>query len=226
MRRQKLQLFKYLDNRYRAVIKTQHGRIIYLDLTVADNTATVTECYYVDRVKGGKYYAAPKMLKTLKFAMDRILDVIANELDRKYFGINYNYSFQDSDANEFIQIMLAQMQRKYKFLIFVGEGETIHGVPFVISTRLKNRIHRSIYLCIRYYGDNLGVIDKCTYYDRAYKARSNVMPPMLSSIFVEFNKEAIIEMVNRELNCDFTHIIFITDNSIDIANKTALCGNL
>ena len=52
------------------------------------------------------------------------------------------------------------------------------------------------------------------------------MPPMLSSIFVEFNKEAIIEMVNRELNCDFTHIIFITDNSIDIANKTALCGNL
>lgn len=53
------------------------------------------------------------------------------------------------------------------------------------------------------------------------------MPPMLSSIFVEYNKETIIEIVNRELNCDFSHIVFITDDSVDIEkNMTALCGNL
>lgn len=35
------------------------------------------------------------------------------------------------------------------------------------------------------------------------------------------------DMVNYELNCDFTDIIFVIDNSIDVENnKAALCGNI
>lgn len=103
----------------------------------------------------------------------------------------------------------------------------INGVPEEITTRLKNRIHRSIYLKICHYKGELGVVSDCFYYDRKYKSREKVTPPELSSIFVKYSRDAVIDMVNYELNCDFTDIIFVTDDSIDIENnKTALCGNI
>lgn len=47
---------------------------------------------------------------------------------------------------------------------------------------------------------------------------------MLTTVFVEYKQGAIIELINRELNCDFTDMI-ITDNSIDVENnESALCG--
>ena len=57
---------------------------------VANDLATITEYYYVDRVKSGKYYAIPKKLRTLIFKFEKILSVIERELDRKYFGIDYD----------------------------------------------------------------------------------------------------------------------------------------
>lgn len=53
------------------------------------------------------------------------------------------------------------------------------------------------------------------------------MPAALTSILAEYNRDAVINPVNYELNCDFTDIMFVTDNSIDIENNTAaLCGNI
>ena len=49
---------------------------------------------------------------------------------------------------------------------------------------------------------------------------------MLTTVFIAYNRKAIIDTVNRELDCDFTDII-IADNNIDVENNTfALCGNI
>ncbi len=130
-------------------------------------------------------------------------------------------------AEEFIAVKLKDMQNGYKFLIFVGSGAVVNGMPEEITTRLKNRIHRSIYLKLCRYKGELGIVSDCFYCDRNYKSREKVMPAALTSILVEYNRDAVINMVNYELNCDFTDIIFVTDNSIDIENNTAaLCGNI
>lgn len=126
-----------------------------------------------------------------------------------------------------MSIKLNGMQSGYKFLIFIGGGITVNGVPSEITTRLKNRLHRSIYLKLCHYKGELGIISDCFYFDRAYKSREKVIPAALTSVFVKYNRDAIIEVVNCELNCDFTDIIFVTDNSIDIENNsTVLCGNI
>lgn len=212
---------------YRSLIKTAHGRILYLELKEDNSVFSVNKCYYVDRVRGGQYYSAPQRFTTKSFNYNDMISVIAEELDRRFYGIEFVNSSELMTTEEFIQYKLSEMKRGYKFLIFCGEGNMIDGIPYKITTRLKNRIHRSIYLCIRYYSNDKGVIESCFYYDRKYKARTKVIPQMLTSVFVDYNRNAIIETVNRELNCDFTDIIFITDNSVDAENnETALCGNI
>ena len=117
------------------------------------------------------------------------------------------------------------MQRKYKFLIFVGEGEPTNGIPSVIKTRFKNRIHRSIYLEMKYINGK-GVITDCHFYDRKYKEVTKVIPETLSTVFFEYNRQAILNIINNELNTAFNRIIFVTDGSLDIDNEIALCGNV
>ena len=117
------------------------------------------------------------------------------------------------------------MRRKYNFLIFIGEGEPVNGVPYIIRTRLKNRIHRSIYIEMQY-RDGKGVITDCHYYDRKYKERTKVIPETLTTVFFEYNRQAILNIINNELKVAFTDIIFVTDGSLDIDNKVALCGNI
>lgn len=154
-----------------------------------------------------------------------MLDVIAFELDRKYFGVEITDKFAALNTTEFIDLQLKTMQRKYNFLIFVGEGELIDGIPSILKTRFKNRIHRGIYLEMQY-RNGKGVITDCHYYDRTYKERSKVIPETLSTVFLEYNRQAILNIINNELNTSFTHIIFVADGSLDIDNKVALCGNI
>lgn len=225
MKKQQLILHKTESGNYRSVIKTKHGRLIYLEISKSNNTVSVIELIYIDRKRGGEYYSSPQKFNTRNFSFNEILDVIASELDRKYFGVEITDKFADLTKNEFIDLQLKAMQRKYNFLIFVGEGELIDGIPSVIKTRFKNRIHRGIYLEMRY-SNGKGVITDSHYYDRKYKERSKVVPEMLSSVFFEYNRQAILHIVNNELNTAFNHIIFITDGSLDIDNEVALCGNI
>lgn len=190
-----------------------------------NNSVHIKHCYYLDRVKGRECYTAPQKLTTLNFRYDEICNVISTELDKKYYGIEITDKFAYLSRNEFITIYLKLMRRKYNFLIFIGEGEPVNGVPYIIRTRLKNRIHRSIYIEMQY-RDGKGVITDCHYYDRKYKERSKVIPETLTTVFFEYNRQAILNIINNELNVAFTDIIFVTDGSLDIDNKVALCGNI
>lgn len=106
----------------------------------------------------------------------------------------------------------------FSLLCQVLDIEAVKGLQSI-----ANRIHRKIYLRISYYKNNLGTVE-AYYYDRCYKARSRVIPQMLTTVFVEYKHSAIIEFINCELNCDFTDII-IADNGIDVENnKAALWG--
>lgn len=219
MKKQQLILHKTQSGNFRSVIKTSHGRLIYLEISKDDDGVSVMECYYLDR----KNFSVPKKLITTSFNFNEMLDVIAAELDRKYYGIEITDEFADLSRDEFIAIKLKNT--KYNFLIFVGEGELIAGIPSVIKTRFKNKIHRSIYLEMQYYNGK-GVITDCYYFDRKYKVKEKVIPETLTTVFFDYNRLAILNIINNELNASFTHIIFVIDGSLDINNEVAWCGNV
>ena len=217
MHKQKLQLYYSVSGALRCVIKNNHGRVIYFEIFI------VNDCFYIDRKRKDKYYAVPQKLKTKKFACNTLLDVIATQLDKKFYGIEIAYSSSELNRDEFIELKLREMRKGYKFLIFIGEGELTNGIPAVIRTRFKNRIHRSIYLEMQY-RNGRGVITDCHYYDRIYKEKKQVIPETLSTVYFMYTRQAILNIINSELNASFTDIIFVTDGSLSIDKKTPLCG--
>ena len=48
---------------------------------------------------------------------------------------------------------------------------------------------------------------------------------MLLSCFFPYTKEGILTLINREICCDFTHML-ITDEIDPESNITPLCGSL
>ena len=106
----------------------------------------------------------------------------------------------------------------------VGEGESYNELPVYLRTRLKNRLHRSIFVGLRYYKDGRGVVEQCYYYDRKYKRQdTRVIPPQLISCFFPYSKEGILNLLNHELCCDFTHMIVTDEVDLD-SNTIPLCG--
>ena len=225
MHQQKLQLYQSKDG-FRTVFKTKHGRLIYLQLHIIDQTVTVEKCLYLDRFRKGSYYAVPQKLTTMQCREDELLSVVATQLDRIYFGIEIIDLLSELSMDDFIQYKLHEMRCGYKFLLFVGSGEAVNGLPVKLQTRLANRLHRRIYLEVNHHHDAVGIVSDCHNYDRTYRQRTKVIPQMLTTVFVPFERNSILQMVNRELDCDFTNLIVI-DNTIDFeGNSHALCGNI
>ncbi len=171
-----------------------------------DEEFVVNECFYLDRKRKDKYYAVPQKFTTKVFACDKLLDVIEAMLDKKYYGTEIDYSTTNLTINEFIEKKLKEMKRGYKFLIFIGEGELINGIPTVIKTRFKNIIHRSIYLEMQHRNGS-GVITDCHYYDRIYKEKKQVIPETLSTAYFKYSRQAILNIINNELNA-FLQILY------------------
>ena len=112
------------------------------------------------------------------------------------------------------------------FLIMVGDGDNYNGLPVRLRTRLKNKLHRSIFVELAYYKDGNGVVKQCHYYDRQYKRQDvKVTPPQFTSCFFPYNSESILNLLNYELCCNFTHMIVTGDLDLDF-NTTPLCGAL
>ena len=218
-----------LISAYRAIIKTQHGRVMFLSIEVNGADCTITDCFYIDRNQGragaARYSSKPLKLQTFQFPMDNLLSVIEAELDKKFYGFEF---VRDANANlpldEYLQAKTDGTNKKYRFLILVGQGDEYNGLPVRLRTRLKNKLHRSIYVVLEYYKDGNGVVKQCHYYDRRYKREDiTVTPPQLLTCFFPYTKKDILNLFNHELCCNFTHII-VTDG-IDLdSNKTPLCG--
>lgn len=203
---------------YQALFNNNHGRRIYLKLKMEDKEVFITDCFYTDRPERNGIKAIPLKFKTSRCTRENLLDVLANELDKRFFGIEFSEIENNISTEEYIKLKSAD-KHKYKFLILVNSGNTY-------QTRLKNRVHRSIYLEINR-NDNNGVITDCHYYDRHYK-RNNayITPSGLTSITFDFNLDNICRIANNELNCDFTDVI-ITQDSFGFDNSTLpICGSI
>lgn len=217
------------DDQFRTIFKTRHGRVVFLSVQLHDSYCTIQDCFYLDRNQGrtgpARYSARPQMLRTIKFPAEQLLSVIEAELDKKFYGVIYT---QDENTglplDEYIRKKAEQENRKYRFLIMVGEGECHNDLPARLRTRLKNKLHRSIYVELAYYKEGQGVVKHCCYCDRQYKRQDiQMIPPMLTSCFFPYTKQGILTLLNHEICCDFTHIL-VTDG-IDLdSNHTPLCG--
>lgn len=220
-----------LANTFRTIFKTQHGGILFLLLEVQDTNYTISDCFYIDRNQGRtgieRYRSKPLKLQTFCFPKDDLLLVIETELDKKFYGVEFTQDDHTSlPLEEYLRVKTDCANNKYRFLIMVGDGNSYNGLPVRLRTRLKNKLHRSIYVELAYYKDGNGVVKECHYYDRKYKRQDiQITPPMLTSCFFPYSKKDILNLLNHEICCDFTHMI-VTDG-IDLESNTMpLCGAL
>lgn len=216
---------------FRTIIKTQHGRVLYLELQVSDDSCLITECFYTDRNQGktglDRRSAKPLKLQTLQFELDSLLSVLKTELDSNFYGVEFiETDTAELSVMEYVEERSNSENQKYRFLIMVGEGEPVNGIPSKLVTRIKNKLHRSIFVELAYYRDGMGVVKQCYYYDRIYKRQDvQITPPRLVSCFFRYEHGAILDLFNHELCCEVNHMIVISDKEIDIyKNRTPLCG--
>lgn len=216
---------------YRTTFKNRHGRSLYLSIRLNGNTCTITSCFYTDRNQGrtgaARYNARPKLLRTLTFPAEDLLKVIETELDKRFYGVGFVKSdCSELSLEEYLKRKSDSARRKYRFLIMVGDGESVNGLPVRLRTRLKTKLHRSVYVELEYYKDGKGVVKDCHYYDRQYRRQDiKVTPPQLISCFFPYSISGILDLINHEICCDFTHIIITSGIDLD-SDTTPLCGAL
>lgn len=224
-----LKLSAYNNTTYRTTFTTKHGRKVFLSIIIINGHCTITDCFYFDRnqnrIGEERYSSKPLKLRTFECSVDKLLEVISEELDKKFFDVEFVEDQTETlSTEEFIKAKSSKSLSKYHFLVFVGEGESYNGLPTRLRTRLKNRLHRSIYVDLRYYKNGQGVVNECYYYDRIYKRQGiRITPPQLISCFFPYTEEGLLNLLNHEICCNFTHILITSGIDID-SNKTPLCG--
>ena len=150
--------------------------------------------------------------------MEELLNVLATELDKKFFKIEFVEDEEPLSSEQYITYAL-QNKRKIKFLIFVDDGSTLR-------TRLKNRAHRTILLVIKRNG-NIAYVHNCYYCDRCYKdGKTDVVPSGLITINFEYSLENVLKIANDELNCDFTDVIIVSDTFGFDKTNLPICGSI
>lgn len=209
MRKKTLKLYSTKKGNLRAVVKTQHGRVIFLSV----KNDIIKDCYYIDRTKR----CAPKKLVTRELSGTNLEAVLENELDCKVYGTEVSEAYASLTDEEFISHIKSDMNRKHNFLIMIKTEE-------ILETVIKNRNHRVIYIRITIKGDE-GVIEDCYYCDRTYKKREKVMPENLHTVYFCYSKENVLNIINNELNNIFSEVILIEDGSIKL-DKRPLCGSI
>lgn len=221
---------------YRSIFINSHGRLVYFEILGENDKWLVKDCFYVDRNRGAsgekRKQSVPLKQKTKVIKQDdeSLILMLSKELDKLFFGVEFieNEDTLNMDAYEYADYYDSQNE-KYYFLIFQGFGDIVNDkLPTRLVTRLKNKLHRSVYVEIEYIGDNKGFIKECYYYDKAFaKKGRKVVPPKLHSVYVEYTREAIINLFVNELDCYFTDIIVVLDGSLNLEeNLTPACGAL
>lgn len=147
------------------------------------------------------------------------------ELDKKFYGVEFVETGQTNlSLDEYLDFNAGSSNRRYRFLIMVGDGDSCNGLPKRLRTRLKTKLHRSVYVELAYYKGGKGAVKECYYYDREYRRQGiKIMPPMLISCFFPYTKKGILDLLNHEICCDFTHMLVTEGLDLD-SNTTPLCG--
>lgn len=155
---------------------------------------------------------------TLQCSYDDLTDILAAEIDKRFYGIEFSDTENKLSTEEYIRLAL-QDKHKYKFLILVESDG-------VLKTRLKNRVHRTIYLEIKQ-SSYRGLIQNCHYCDRRYKRDDQLITPFeLKTIYFDYSSEKVLEIVNNELNCDFTDIVITLDTFNFEKSNIPICGSI
>lgn len=218
MKRSVLKFDKLSDNTYHTIIKNNHGRKIYLRVNRFDDAITISDCFYIDRPMRNGNRAIPHKWTTVKCNYSSLIDVLAGELDKHFYGIEFSDKETNTSTEEYITHYL-QSSKKYKFLILIEYDG-------VLKTRLKNRVHRTIYFEIKQNGYR-GLIENCHYCDRRYKRNNQLITPFeLKTIYFDYSTQKVLEIVNNELNCDFTDVIITRDTFSFEKSDIPICGSI
>lgn len=218
MKKSILKFDRVSGNTYHTIIKNNHGRKIYLRINRNGETITISYCFYIDRPLRNGSKAIPQKWTTIKCNYSNLIDVLASELDKHFYGIEFYEKETHTSAEEYITHYL-QSNKKYRFLILVEcDG--------ILKTRLKNRVHRTIYFEIKQNGYR-GLVQSCYYCDRRYKRDNQFITPFeLKTIYFDYSTEKVLEIVNNELNCDFTDVIITRDTFGFEKSDIPICGSI
>jgi len=218
MRKSILNFDKVSENTYHTIFRNNHGRKIYLMINRNVETITISDCFYIDRPMRNGGRAIPHKWATVKCNYSSLIDVLTGELDKHFYGMRFSENNLYATTEEYIAQYL-QSSKKYKFLILVEcDG--------ILKTRLKNRVHRTICFEIKQNGYR-GLIQSCYYCDRRYKRDNQFITPFeLKTIYFDYSTEKVLEIVNNELNCDFTDVIITRDTFGFEKSDIPICGSI
>lgn len=219
------------EETFRTIIKNSHGRKIYFAVIILPTGyIKIADCWYIDRNIGKtgvqRKNSVPHMLKTTLVADEcELLEVIQNELDRKFSGVKFvsRKATLRLSENEYVANYL--LSDKPHFLIFIKDKVT--ETTYELETVLKNKTHRTIYTKLLVTKDVCAVIE-CHYTDRLYKNNTRkVMPHTVYSAKFNFTKADILKFFNAELVCDFTDILLAENTFFRIENiSKPICGSI
>ncbi len=218
MKKSILKFDRVSGNTYHTIIKNNHGRKIYLRVNRFDETITICDCFYIDRPMRNGNRAIPQKWTTIKCNFNSLIDVLTGELDKHFYGVEFSEKETNTSAEEYITHCL-KSSKKFRFLILVDcDG--------VLKTRLKNRVHRTIYLEIKQNVDK-GLIKNCHYCDRSYKQNNRAVTPFdLKTIYFDYSTKKVLEIINNELNCDFTDVVVTSDTFNFVESNIPICGSI
>ena len=197
-------IFNKSENGWHTVFKTEHGRKIYLAISVNDDICTIEECYYLDR----SVKKIPKCLTWESFAMDSLTEKIAAELDTTFSKIR----FIDELLGKEDLIEGALEGEKKKILLLLKKDNQLRTI-------FKNKYHRAIYLELALDGDR-GCISECHYADE----RSGHIPHGLTSIYFPFSLKNVLRIVNDELEGGFSDVVIADEYTV--ALDRPICGSI
>lgn len=212
MDRSIFKLYKIDGNEYQGFIKNEHGRKIYVRLSIENGVCQMLSCFYIDR----STRPSPTLFKTKRFLLEDMLSVLSTEHDR----IFNSYEIHNSpimQTEEFIQHIIGT--QKYKILILLKEGNTL-------KTIFKNRMRREIYLEI-ILNNEKSYIKECRYADvRGEESQKIVTPHRLVTVFFKHDNEyrAILNIVNNELEGGFTDVVVSESHTIKLDRP--ICGSI
>lgn len=204
---------------WQTVMKNNHGRQVYIKISIIDNQfVEIVEVFYIDRPWKFDLKSVPLKLTTKSCKIEDLLRMLTNELDKKFYGVEFVNDGSVLSTEEYIESFL-DTKRKYKFLILIESGD-------VLKTRLKNRTRRVIYLEIKR-NVNKAVVSACHYTDRLYKRDKTLITPSgLTTIYFDYSLDEVLKIVNTELNCNFSDVIVTPDTFGFDKTELPICGSI